>query len=107
MTGRNEEFQKLNIAFTVAVAKSALIINMFPSFLHPCVPRFSVLPSPNTNDYTRLSRIIGPLVAQRKKYERANMRMLRDEIERRKKCLGMYGSGWAEKPVRLQLSLLS
>ena len=100
MIGRNEMFQKLNIEFTVALAKSALVINMFPSFLHPCVPIFSDVTGLYDNIYAGLSRIIGPLVAQRKKYERDNMRILRDEIERRKKCLQEYRSGWAEKPVR-------
>ena len=103
MIGRNEEFQKLNVEFTVAVSKSAFIINMFPSFLHPYVPIFSVVTSPHTNGYVRMFRIIGPVVAQRKKYELANTRILRDEIERRKQCLEIYGNEWAEKPVRIPL----
>src|ERR1700761_6105286 len=100
MIGRNEEFQKLNVDFTVAVATSSAIINMFPSFLHPCVSISPATTSPHADGYVRLSRIIGPVVAQRKKYERANTRILSDEICRRKKCLEMYGSEWAEKPVR-------
>src|ERR1700761_858124 len=104
MTGRNEEFQKLNVESTVSVSKSALMINLFPSFLHPCVPIFPVLTSPYTDGYTRLSSITGPLVSKREKYKLAYTRILKGEIQRRKKCLEMYGSGWAEKPVRFLFS---
>lgn len=35
--GRNREYCDLNINFTIEVAKSAAYINLFPTFLHPCV----------------------------------------------------------------------
>ena len=34
-TGRDPDYGKLNIEFTVDVVKSALLINLFPEFLRP------------------------------------------------------------------------
>ncbi|KAI0050551.1 cytochrome P450 [Auriscalpium vulgare] len=61
---RNEDYQRLNIDFTIDVVKAALVINLFPNFLKPVVAKFVTnIPS----QLRRQIRHLEPVIEERRK----------------------------------------
>ncbi|KAI0059480.1 cytochrome P450 [Artomyces pyxidatus] len=83
---RNEDYQRLNIDFTVDVVKDAIVINLFPDFLKP---------------------FIAPLVTQLPSHIKRQMKHLNPIIEERRQKLAEFGDDWEDKPNDMLMWFMS
>ncbi|THU93421.1 cytochrome P450 [Dendrothele bispora CBS 962.96] len=74
---RDPDFRQLNIDFAMSVFKNAMIINLFPEFLHP---------------------IVGRVFSGRRVAMRKLKKHLQPIIEERLKMKEIYGKEWQDKP---------
>lgn len=97
LQGRDPEYMKLNIRFTIDVVLGGIIINMFPHFLKPYVMVTSCsFPLP---EFPRCIRIAGRLLTNVPKFIGVALKHLRPIIEERQQKIEEYGMDYPDKPV--------
>ena len=93
-SGRDYDYQTLNLTFAVNVVKFGLIIGLFPRPLKPCVVS-SISVSVTETYFSIVSRMLSNLPSQIQQ----QIDFIRPMVEERFAKMEEYGDDWDDKPV--------